>query len=85
VNKYHEEGHNVRVAFTDSEGKRKQFYSGAVDRITFEASEYQWHPNGADGYAKPDGPAARSKVEGSAQASYSLPKASITVLRGRIE
>ena len=85
MNKYHEEGHNVRVAFTDSEGKRKRFFSGAVNRITFGASEYQWHPNGADGYAKPDGPAARSKVEGGPQTLYSLPRASITVLRGRIE
>ena len=65
VNKDHEEGHNVRIAFADSEGKRKQFLAGQVDRITFGASEYQWHANGANGYAKPDGPAARSTVEGS--------------------
>jgi hypothetical protein len=84
VNKDHEEGHNVRIVFSDSEGKRKQFLAGQVDRITFGASEYQWHADGANGYAKPDGPAARSTVDGSPQTSYSLPKASITVLRGKI-
>jgi hypothetical protein len=84
VNKDHEEGHDVRITFTDLEAKRSQSLAGPVDRITFGASEYQWHANEANGYARPDGPPARSTVEGTPQTLYSLPKASITVLRGHL-
>jgi hypothetical protein len=55
-----------------------------VDRITFGANEYQWRPNGADGHAQPDGPQVKSTVNGGHGAVYSLPKASITILRGKI-
>jgi hypothetical protein len=55
-----------------------------VDRITLGAKEYQWRPNGADGHADPDGPQVKSTVSGGAGAVYALPKASITILRGKI-
>jgi hypothetical protein len=42
-----------------------------------------WHSNMRDGYADPDGPAARSTLpDGTDQ--FILPAASMTVLRGRI-
>ena len=83
VNKDRENAHAVRIAFTDSEAKRQRIFTGQVDRITFGATEYEWHANGAGGYAEPEGPAARSTVTGRGDTLYSLPKASITVLRGR--
>jgi hypothetical protein len=55
-----------------------------VDRITFGTAEYQWHPNGVNGYADPDGPPAKSKVTGGRETLYQLPKASIVVLRGSL-
>jgi hypothetical protein len=84
VNKDRENAHAVRIAFRDSEAEKQRFFAGQVERITFGVSEYEWHANGANGYADPDGPAAKSKVAGSVETLYSLPKASITVLRGRI-
>jgi hypothetical protein len=84
INKDRENEHAVRVAFTEQEGKDNGFFSGRVDRITFGADEYEWHANGAAGYAEPDGPVARSTMTGGAETLYPLPKASITILRGTI-
>jgi hypothetical protein len=84
VNKDRERAHGVAIRFADAGGKPDRYFTGAVDRITFGADEYQWRPNGADGHADPDGPQAKSMVNGRKDAVYSLPKASITVLRGRI-
>ena len=67
--------------------RRKQApetFSGTVDRITFGPDEYQWHQDGVEGHADPDGPPSKSAVTGGADVLYQLPKASITVLRGKI-
>jgi len=84
VNKDREKAHATKIAFQDSETGKQQFFVGQVDQVSFGTSEYQWHANGVNGYAEPDGPPARSKVDGKAETVYLLPKASITVLRGRI-
>ena len=70
--------------FRRRSGKHERHFSGQLDRITFGSNEYQWHREGAGGHADPDGPPAKSTVQGSADALYQLPKASITVLRGQI-
>jgi hypothetical protein len=84
VNKDRNRAHGVHIKFADAEGKPDRYFTGQVDRITFGANEYQWRPNGADGHAQPDGPQVKSTVNGGNSAVYSLPKASITILRGRI-
>ena len=84
INKDRDNEHGVRIAFSDDEGGSRGFLSGKVDRITFGATEYEWHANGGSGYAEPDGPPARSTMTGSAETLYPLPKASITVVRGAI-
>jgi hypothetical protein len=84
INKDRERVHNVKVRFSDGEQHTDRFFQGGVDRITFGANEYQWHPNGPNGYADPDGPQAKSRLDGAPDSVYSLPRASITVLRGRI-
>jgi hypothetical protein len=84
INKDHDNGHAVKVTFANPETQHERFFSGQVDRITFGVDEYQWHADGANGRADPDGPPSKSTVAGSPGALYQLPKASITVLRGRI-
>jgi hypothetical protein len=85
VNKDRENDHEVNVAFKDEGTKRTRYFNGPVERITFGQTEYQWHPgeNGG-GHADPDGPAARTTLQGGTNATYALPKASIIVLRGKI-
>jgi hypothetical protein len=83
VNRDQYNDHAVKVAFAGA-GKHDRHFSGQVDRITFGSNEYQWHREGVGGHADPDGPPAKSKVDGGADVLYQIPKASITVLRGRI-
>ncbi|PYT30896.1 MAG: glycosyl hydrolase family 5, partial [Acidobacteria bacterium] len=84
VNKDRNRSHGVQIKFVDAGGKPDRHFIGQVDRITFGANEYQWRPNSADGRAQPDGPQVKSTVSGGNGAVYSLPKASITILRGKI-
>jgi hypothetical protein len=83
VNKDPERAHGVQIRFTE-DGKPDRYFAGPVDRITFGANEYQWRPDGAAGHADPDGPPAKSKIPGARDTIYALPRASITVLRGKI-
>jgi hypothetical protein len=84
VNKDRENDHAVKLVFADSGSKSDRFFSGSVDRIIFGPAEYQWHADGANGHADPDGPATKSTVSSGADHVFQLPKASIIVLRGRL-
>ena len=84
VNRDQYNEHPVKVVFNDPETRRDRHFSGQVDRITFGAAEYLWHPEGERGHADPDGPPSNLKVSGDAETLYKLPMASITVLRGFI-
>jgi hypothetical protein len=83
VNKDYDHAHTVKIVFHDDAGGADGQFRGDVTRITFGKEQYTWHPARKEGYAEPDGPAARSTVKGSAGATYDLPAASITVLRGK--
>jgi hypothetical protein len=84
INKDRDGDHAVTLAFTDGVTKQTRSFSGRVDRVTFGAKEYQWHPDGRNGHADPDGPPARSILDVNAGTLFQLPRASITVLRGRL-
>ncbi|MFZ0804577.1 MAG: glycosyl hydrolase family 5, partial [Candidatus Sulfotelmatobacter sp.] len=88
VNRDQFNDHSVKIEFDGA--KQGHHFSGNVDRITFGSDEYQWHEDAPgqggreNGHADPDGPPSKSTVMGDAQTLYQIPKASITVLRGRI-
>jgi len=82
VNRDQSNDHAVKVVF--NQGSAAEHFAGQVDRITFESNEYVWHAEGDRGHADPDGPPSRSQVSGGADAVYQIPKASITVLRGKL-
>jgi hypothetical protein len=86
VNKDQENEHTVNIQFDDGSGGGAKVFTGSVNRITFGSEQYQWHPGGQyGGKADPDGPAAKSTISGAGAATeYTLPKASVTVLRGNI-
>jgi hypothetical protein len=83
INKDYDQPHPVRIVFQN--GKGNSSFAGSVTTITFGKAQYQWHPARREGYADPDGPAARSTVNGTPDAQYALPPASMTVVRGRIK
>ncbi len=83
VNRDQSNDHTVKVVF--NHGSAAEHFAGQVDRITFGSNEYVWHAEGDRGHADPDGPPSRSTVSGGADAVYQIPRASITVLRGKLE
>jgi hypothetical protein len=85
LNKDPSNAHSVRVKFTDGSGNPTAHFSGPVTVVTFGADQYVWHSEGPKSHADPDGPAAVSTVNGASGGAFHLPRASITVLRGRIE
>jgi hypothetical protein len=84
INKDRHDSRAVRIAFRDAGGRKDLAFSGSVSVATFGADNYVWHPNGADSYANPDGPLARTSQPARPDGEFTLPKASATVLRGMI-
>lgn len=83
VNKDQENAQRVHIVFHDAESKRERFFSGPLDFITFGSAQYQWHPENAS--ADPDGPYASSSMQADPGGTFELPKASVTVIRGKLE
>jgi len=86
VNKDHENSHEVSIAFDGAKtgSGTASGFAGQVDVITFGAVQYQWHASTSRRHADPDGPSARSTVNATAATKFTLPAASVTVLRGKI-
>jgi hypothetical protein len=84
VNKDQENDHGVRISFHDDRANADESFAGPVSVSTFGSAQYQWHPDENGGMADPDGPIAHSTVTLDSNAVFNLPKASVTVLRGRI-
>jgi len=84
VNKDQWNPHQVHIAFHDETANADSYFTGPVTLTTFGSAQYQWHPTPKGGFADPDGPAAVSTVTAVPDTLYSLPAASITVVRGKI-
>ena len=83
INKDYGNPHPVHIVFSDAEEKTNDTFVGPVTMITFGKTQYTWHSNRKQGYADPDGPAATSTIQGNWETIYTLPPASVTVLRGK--
>jgi hypothetical protein len=75
--------HKVRVVFDYSNGKRPAWFSGPVAQVTFGSEQYVWKDDGSNSHADPDRPPVAATILAGSQTTFALPKASITVLRGR--
>lgn len=84
VNRDQAHPHAVRVVFENSQDKGVAAFSGPVRLLTFGSEQYVWHDEGAASHADPDGPIIGATLTGGANTAFTLPKASVTVLRGRI-
>ena len=85
INKDPSNAHAVKIEFADADGKQTQHFTGPVTMVTFGAEQYVWHPDGAKSHADPDGPPARKTLNVKSGEPVTLPKASVTVLRGKID
>ncbi len=82
VNRDETSPHRVRVEFDDSKGKGS--FSGPVSFVTFGSEQYVWINDGPNSHADPDHPPVATRVAATSQTVFTLPKASITVLRGKV-
>jgi hypothetical protein len=81
VNKDPNHDHTITLTFHDTAMGLNQVFGGAVRMVSFGVDNYTWHANGANGYASPDGPATILSLA-SDGATFTLPRGSLTVLRG---
>ncbi|MGA8285838.1 MAG: discoidin domain-containing protein [Candidatus Sulfotelmatobacter sp.] len=84
VNRDENNPHTVRVLFEDSKSKRNASFSGPVTFVTFGSEQYVWINDGPNSHADPDHPPVATTVAAGPQTEFTLPKASITVLRGKV-
>lgn len=85
INKDHDNPHQVRIAFHDADANQDQSFAGAVAMITFGKAQYQWHADRKKGHADPDDPPQTSTISATGTTAYTLPAASVTVLRGKLQ
>jgi hypothetical protein len=84
VNKDQENEHKVAIRFEDPVRHLSGGFAGSVTALLFSKAQYQWHPDRDGGTADPDGPLATTSVDADPNTSFTLPAASITVLRGKV-
>jgi hypothetical protein len=75
--------HTVRVEFADTKTKRTASFSEPVTLVSFGSDQYVWINDGPNSHPDPDHPPVATLLQGP-PATFTLPKASITVLRGRV-
>src|SRR2546429_1784190 len=83
VNRDENNPHSVRVVFADSRKKRQTSFAGPVTLVSFGSEQYVWVNDGPNSRPDPDHPPVSTRLQGP-PSTFTLPKASITVLRGRV-
>ncbi|MBV8476253.1 MAG: discoidin domain-containing protein [Acidobacteria bacterium] len=84
VNRDQSNPHPLRVRFQDDKARREASFSGPLTFVTFGSEQYVWINDGPNSHADPDHPPISSMVQADEHTIYDLPKASITVLRGKV-
>jgi NedA-like, galactose-binding domain len=84
VNKDQTHPHPVTIAFRGIAAGRDGSFAGPVRQTTFGSAQYRWHPDVRGGWADPDGPPVSTSITAVPGTVFTLPEASITVLRGRL-
>jgi hypothetical protein len=84
VNRDENNAHAVRVIFADSRNNRETSFSGPVTFVTFGSEQYVWVNDGPNSHPDPDHPPVAATVPATPETIFMLPKASVSVLRGRV-
>jgi hypothetical protein len=84
VNRDETNPHTVRVVFQDSKNKRDESFSGSVTLVTFGSEQYVWINDGPNSHPDPDNPPVATTLSRNSGTTFTLPKASVTVLRGKV-
>jgi hypothetical protein len=84
VNKDRDNPHAIEIAFDGADGQ-SYFFAGKINMVTFGSEQYVWHSQGEQSHAEPDQPPVASTVEAGRNSRLTLPKCSVTVLRGKVQ
>ena len=84
VNRDEDRPHTVRILFDDASERQNASFEGPVTSVSFGSEQYVWINNGPNSHADPERPPLATILAASSQTTFSLPKASITVLRGKV-
>ncbi|HEY6337688.1 MAG TPA: discoidin domain-containing protein [Candidatus Sulfotelmatobacter sp.] len=84
INKDHDHAHEISIVIHDAEANRDTSFAGPLTLITFGKEQYQWHPARKKGHADPDGPPVTRTLQAEPATRYTLPPASVNVLRGAL-
>jgi len=84
VNRDENHPHTVRVAFENGKEKRNSYFFGSVSWTSFGSDQYVWINDGPNSHPDPNLPPAATTIDAGSQTIFTLPKASVTVLRGRL-
>ncbi len=82
INKDRDNAHPIQIVF-ESGGANGSF-SGTIRVVTFGSEQYVWHGADATAHADPDSPPVVSSVDATQTTVFTLPKASVTVVRGEV-
>ncbi len=82
VNRDQENPHTVKINFHDAETRRDTSFAGRLDSFTFGSAQYRWDP--LRKVADPDGPLLKTQVTAGRDSTFTLPAASVVVLRGSL-
>jgi hypothetical protein len=82
VNRDETNSHSVRMVFQDLKNKRDVSFSGPVTLVTFGSEQYVWINDGPNSHPDPDNPPVATTLQSNSRTTFTLPKASVTVLRG---
>jgi hypothetical protein len=81
VNKDQSNAHEVRMNFDDASGRKT--FAGDISMVTFGSEQYMWKSDGVNGHPEPNEPPVSTTIPANT-AAIKLPKASLTVLRGKV-
>jgi hypothetical protein len=84
VNRDQTNPHAVRVVFENGSKAGTASFGGPVTFVTFGSEQYVWINDGPNSHPDPDNPPVATTVNATPQTTFTLPKASITVLRGKV-
>ena len=84
VNRDENKAHRVRVVFAGGSGHDKLF-AGPVTFATFGSEQYVWVNDGPNSHPDPNNPPVAATIEAGPDTFFTLPKASVSVVRGKVE
>ena len=85
VNRDETNPHTMRILFdTPSRKSGGSFFNGPTIFVTFGSEQYVWINYGPNSHANPTNPPAAKIINANSETTFTLPPASLNVIRGKL-